>query len=280
MIKLFITDLDDTLYSWIDFFVPAFYGMLNELSLILKEPRSSLLQEYQQVHKERGSVEYPFATFLLPSVQAAYPGKTKEELSNILNPVFHRFNSIRKKNLRLYPGVEDSLKKIAEMGIKIAGYTDSAEENGFYRLKRLGIDGYFHRVYVSDSQFERPSDLPVSEKTQVVHGKKPNPDVILKICQQEGAAIDETIYLGDSLTKDIYMAKQAGTTAVLCKYPCDANARKDLYEKLVAISHWTASDFEQEKTIKAICAAENIYPDYTIHAFDELLTIIRARNAV
>lgn len=31
MIKLLITDLDDTLYSWIGFFIPAFYEMVDEL---------------------------------------------------------------------------------------------------------------------------------------------------------------------------------------------------------------------------------------------------------
>ena len=84
MIKLLVTDLDDTLYSWIGFFIPAFYGMLDELSLILSVPKSDLLDEYQHVHQEKGSVEYPFATLYLPSVKAAYPGKTKEELLNIL----------------------------------------------------------------------------------------------------------------------------------------------------------------------------------------------------
>ena len=47
MIKLLITDLDDTLYSWIGFFVPAFYGMLDELSVILNEPQQVLIDEYQ-----------------------------------------------------------------------------------------------------------------------------------------------------------------------------------------------------------------------------------------
>ena len=280
MIKLLVTDLDDTLYSWIGFFIPAFYGMLDELSLILSVPKSDLLDEYQHVHQEKGSVEDPFATLYLPSVKAAYPGKTKEELLNILNPVFHKFNSIRKKKLELYPGVKETLEKIAGMGIKVVGYTDSAEENGFYRLKRLGIDDYFQSVYVSDSQFELPDYLPASEKTQIVHGKKPNPAVIHKICQQESVAIGEIVYLGDSLTKDVYMARRAGALSVLCKYSYNAKGQDELYSKLVAISHWTATDFEQEKAIKEICKAENIHPDYTIHAFDEILAIIQTLNTI
>lgn len=32
MIKLLISDLDDTLYDWTGFFVPAFYAMADEIA--------------------------------------------------------------------------------------------------------------------------------------------------------------------------------------------------------------------------------------------------------
>ena len=44
MIKLVITDLDDTLYSWIGFFIPAFYDMVQELSLIMDVPQNELIK--------------------------------------------------------------------------------------------------------------------------------------------------------------------------------------------------------------------------------------------
>ena len=252
--------------------------MLEELSMILNVPKSILLHEYQRVHQEKGSVEYPFSTLFLPSVKAVYPTKTKEEILSILNPAFHKFNSVRKEKLQLYPGVREVLKKLIEMQIIIVGYTDSAEENGFYRLKKLNIDCYFKHVYVADSQFKRPSNLS-SEKTQIVSGKKPNPAILQKICKREGIAINETLYLGDSLTKDIYMAKQAGAVSVLCKYSCDEKMQKELYAKLVAISHWKKSDFEREQMLKKLCQADGIQPDYTIQCFEEILKIIQTLNS-
>ena len=74
MIKLVITDLDDTLYSWIGFFIPAFYDMVQELSLLINVPQEKLLEEYKAIHQEVGSVEYPFATLNLPSVKKKYCG--------------------------------------------------------------------------------------------------------------------------------------------------------------------------------------------------------------
>lgn len=76
------------------------------------------------------------------------------------------------------------------------------------------------------------------------------------------------------------MARRAGALSVLCKYSYNAKGQDELYSKLVAISHWTATDFEQEKAIKEICKAENIHPDYTIHAFDEILAIIQTLNTI
>ena len=278
MIKLLITDLDDTLYSWIGFFIPAFYEMVDELALILKKDKDELLREYKLIHQEKGSVEYPYATTYLPSVQAVYPNCTQKELLKILDPIFHTFNSSRKKNLQLYPEVKETLTELWETGVKIVGYTESAEENGFYRLRKLGIDHLFCKVYVSDSQYENLNPMLLSEKTKVVHGKKPDPELLEQICKSEHISTSETIYVGDSLTKDIYMAKIAHVTSILCKYPSDPRIAQELYQKLVAISHWTTKDFEREQMLKEVCQDNNIQPDYIITSFDAVIRIIQDLN--
>ena len=57
MIKLIITDLDDTLYSWIGFYIPAFYEMAEELSSLLGVPVDKIIGEFQEIHRKAGSVE-------------------------------------------------------------------------------------------------------------------------------------------------------------------------------------------------------------------------------
>ena len=278
MIRLLITDLDDTLYSWIGFFIPTFYEMVDELASLLKKDKEELLKEYRCVHQEKGSVEYPYATTLLPSVQAAYPDCSQQELVKLLDPVFLRFNASRNKNLQLYPNVMETLTELNKSGVKIVGYTDSAEENGFYRLRKLQIDHLFHKVYVSDSQYEPPNPSRLSDKTIVVHGKKPDPELLIQICNNEHIQTAEAVYVGNSLTKDIYMAKTAHITSVLCKYPCEPQISQDLYQKLVAISHWTDEDFAREEQIKSICQCEKIQPDYTIAEFDDIVRIVQEFN--
>lgn len=277
MIKLLITDLDDTLYSWIGFFIPAFYDMVDELAAITGLDRGTILREYKAVHQKKGSVEYPYAALLLPSILDAFPDYSREQLQEALDPAFHRFNSARKQELRLFPHVKETLEQLYKNNIRIVAYTESAEENGYYRLKKLGIYSFFADIYVSDSEFSKASDRAMPPKTKTAYGKKPNSGLLLQILREEHVKPDEAIYIGDSLTKDIYMAKKAGIASIHCKYPPRPDA-DELYQKLVAISSWTELDFKRELELKEECAREHIYPDYVIHSFDEITNIIESIN--
>ena len=59
--KLLITDLDNTLYNFIDFYAPAFRGMLHALSKKLNIDEDILKEEYRKVYSIRGSLEYAFS---------------------------------------------------------------------------------------------------------------------------------------------------------------------------------------------------------------------------
>ncbi|MEE1173224.1 MAG: HAD family hydrolase [Ruminococcus sp.] len=266
MKKTLITDLDDTLYDWIGFFIPAFYALVDELVVITGIDKNVLLTEFKEKHQYYGSVEYPFVTLSLPSIKEKYSSLSDEELKSVLNEAFHRFNSVRKRKLQLYDGVEETLKELSDNNVTIIGYTESSPENGFYRLKRLGVAEYFSRVYTSTTKFQ--TSFPLESKIKMVDTKKPDKKVLLEICQFEGVAPLETIYIGDSLTKDIYMANSAGVTSVLIQHPKEQN---NYYQKLVDITSWTDEDFERENRLKEECKEKNIHADYVITKFSDIL---------
>lgn len=266
MKKLLITDLDDTLYDWIGFFIPAFYALVDELVVITGIDRKILLSEFKERHQYYGSVEYPFVTLTLPSIQKKYSSLSEEEIKAILNEAFHRFNSVRKRKLKLYDGVEETLKELSDNNVTIIGYTESSPENGFYRLKRLGVAEYFSRVYTSTTKYQ--SSFPLDSKIKMVDVKKPNKEVLLEICQFEGFDPSEAIYIGDSLTKDIFMANSAGVTSILIQHPKEQN---DYYQKLVDITSWTDEDFEREKRLKEECNDKSIHADYVITKFSDVI---------
>lgn len=269
MKKLLITDLDDTLYDWIGFFIPSFYAMVDELVHITGIEKKCLLQEFKEKHQYYGSVEYPFVTLKLPSILQKYKGLTENDIKTALGEAFHKFNSVRKQRLRLYDGVEDTLKELFDKGITIIGYTESSQENGYYRLKRLGISKYFKHVYASKSNYE--SEYPLDEKIMTVTTKKPDKNVLLSICEKENCAIEDAIYIGDSLTKDIYMSEMAGITSIWVDYFKEKN---DYYQLLVDITSWSDEDFDREAKIKKDFIESGVKPDYIVKDFSEILKIL------
>ncbi len=269
MKKLLITDLDDTLYGWLDFFVPAFYAMAEEVSNITGVEMSKLIGEYREKHQFYKSVEFPYVSLKLPSVAERYKGMTEMEIKDALNEAFHKFNSIRKQRLQLFPNVEETLKELYNKGVTIIGYTESSQENGFYRLGRLGIQQYFKYVYVSDSMFK--AQYPVSSKIRSISTKKPDKEILLKICAEEKCDLCDAVYVGDSLTKDMYMAKAAGVDSVWARLKVENN---QYYQMLVDISSWTDEDFERERKLKEIWDNNNMNADYEINDFKSLLDIV------
>lgn len=107
--------------------------------------------------------------------------------------------------------------------------------------------------------------------------KLPNPDNYLRMKRIKQLYKEcEAVYIGDSLSKDMMMAKQAGITSIWCDFPRDDI--RDLYSKLVAISHWKEEDFQREQQYKNEWKENGYIPDYTIHTFGECREILSQIN--
>jgi phosphoglycolate phosphatase len=77
------------------------------------------------------------------------------------------------------------------------------------------------------------------------------------------------VYVGDSLPRDIAMAKQAGVTAAWARYGTQYERRQ--WQVVVRVSHWTADDIKRETTLQR--RSEHVAPDYTLARFSDLLTL-------
>lgn len=268
MAKILVTDLDDTLYDWIGFFVPAFYSMVEKIVSLTGIPEKQLLEEYHCLHQQLGTVEYPYTTLRLPSIKAAFPDGDIQSMKDALRPAFVIFNQLRDENLRLFPGVESTLHALYQRGVSIIGYTESSVENGFYRLNRLGVCDYFQHVYALESSFK--GGYASNSKVQTVRTRKPDTSVLLNICAKEGCTPDQVVYVGDSLMKDVYMAKQAGATAVWINRKRNITS---LLDKLLAVTSWTEEDYAFERKLKALCEAGSMCPDFIIENYSSLLDL-------
>jgi FMN phosphatase YigB (HAD superfamily) len=273
--QLLITDLDNTLYDWVTYFSKSFSAMVDALVEILEVDRSRLLSEFKAVHQRYGNTEQPFAVLQLPSVQARFPGLSNHELADQLDAALHAFNSTRKRTLKLYAGVEDTLRNLQSKGIILVGHTEAMQLNSYYRLNSLGIAGFFEHLYALEGTIE-PHPRPGSSFVAPPQGfvinvplseRKPNPRLLMDICRNEGIELDRAIYVGDSITRDVSMALAAGVTAAWARY--GRSYSQEDWNLVVAVTHWTEVDVRQEEELRQTYG--HVTPDVVIDSFDEIL---------
>jgi len=165
---------------------------------------------------------------------------------------------------QVYPSVFPSLWELKKKGTKIVAYTESMGFYSAYRLKRFGLDGVIDVLFspidheipagVSVEKLRRHPDefyqLQVTETRHTPPGElKPNPRVLLDIIKDIGAKIERCAYVGDSLFKDVAMARDVGVLDVHAQF--GESQRRPEYSLLQRVSHWTEEDVQREKAITA-----------------------------
>jgi FMN phosphatase YigB (HAD superfamily) len=277
-VSVVITDLDNTLFDWVDIWYQSFSAMLDRLAQDSKISREQLELEFKAIHQKYGTSEYAFSIEELPSLIAKHPG---EDLAKKYEAAIRAFRDARKQALRLYPSVQDTLETLKDKGCLIVGYTESMVFYTSYRMRKLGLDRLLdflfsppdHEVPDNIKRFYPPDTYElrrtVSDHTPIGE-LKPNPRILLQILQKIGAEQSEVVYVGDSLMKDVVMAKQAGVTDVWAKY--GAADKRQEYELLRRVTHWTDEAVAREKATKH----EDVKPSVVLEkSFGDILQLFQ-----
>lgn len=279
-IRVLITDMDNTLYDWFFAWHQSFSALLTSISEISGISEDDLKPEIRRIHQARGTAEYSFLIEEMPSLKAKHGDVN---LLAIYDDAIHEFRKARIRCLQLYPGVENTLRKLRNNGTLLVGYTDSLAFHTLDRIRRLKLDGLLHFVYspadhefpigLTHEQVRRYAgtryELSATVARHVPAGeRKPNPQVLKDILKDVHAAPEDCIYVGDSLLKDVGMAQDAGVVDVYAKY--GVTDYKDEYDLLRAVSHWTDEDVEAERRLKE----RDVTPSHVLNrGFDELLDL-------
>lgn len=277
--RLLVCDLDNTLYDWVGYFVPAFYAMADEVVRLINCDREQLLDDFQCVHRLHHDSEHPYALVETATVRRAFPNSPRDEITRNLRSAFEAFDLARKEHLRLYPGVRHGLDALCDAKVTLIAHTESKLNGVVDRMTRLGLSSYFLHIYCreraaaeypdSSGHIRRLGEFPMEKVRELSHHqRKPDPSVLLEICSTEGTSPSDTAYVGDSILRDVYLANRVGAYSIWAKYGA-AHARED-YLKLVRVSHWTSDDVAQERQLGQ--EAGTIRPNYILERqFDEIL---------
>lgn len=261
VVDTLIIDLDNTIFDWFAVWFASFEPVYNEIIRVTGRPAAEIEADIRAVHQARRTSEY---TFLIEEIDALKELRAAGDIRNNFHDALELSRRGRDQNLRLYPSVFTCLWDIKKKGTKIVAYTESMGFYSAYRLKRFGLDGVIDVLFspedhdtpagVSVERMRRLPDefyeLQVTEVRHTPPGElKPNPAVLLDIIKTGSATADRCAYVGDSLFKDVAMARDVGVFDIHAKY--GESQRRPEYSLLQRVSHWTEADVQREKAITA-----------------------------
>jgi FMN phosphatase YigB (HAD superfamily) len=268
-ISLLITDLDNTVYDWITAFVPSLYAMVRTASPILHVDENVLLDELQDVHQRHKDTEHPFALLETKTVVEFARNNPSFDIRKVLDPAFHAFNRLRKEKLKVYETVLESLYTLQKANIPVVAYTDARIVSSIFRINLLNIRMYFTELYAP--RHHADINLPDQEYSNFVRlldstDRKPYEKTLIDICAAFSVSPQHTLYIGDSIMRDVYMAHKAGVNSAWARYGTIYDS--GFWPQLVRVTHWTSEDFKREAALKV--QSRGIDPDCILDRFADI----------
>lgn len=260
-IDTLILDLDNTIFDWFAMWYASFKPIYDEILAASGRPQDEVEADIRRVHQTRRTSEY---TFLIEELDVLREIRAREDIRTRFHNALETSRHGRDQSLQLYPTVFSSLWRIKNAGTKIIGYTESMRFYSSYRLKRFGLDGVIEILF-SPKDHDMPAGVPLDrlrrfpddfyelQVTKVMHTPpgelKPNPKVLREMIEMVGSSPDRCAYVGDSIFKDVAMAREVGVFDVHAQYG-EPQERPE-YELLQRVSHWTEDDVQREAAITA-----------------------------
>jgi FMN phosphatase YigB (HAD superfamily) len=254
--RLLISDVDNTLYDWVAFYVPSFRALVSEISRVSRVPEDQLWPSFRRLHQKHGTTEYPFAIQEIDALDDVDRGLSPRQRQDKYQDGVRAFRHLRRTLLRPYPGVPEGLARLHERGILLAAHSDSMTVPVSRRLRQLGIDNYFDAIfgsqdvgiphYLGVSDVRKASEADVGARVPVLElppgVRKPDPASLLPVLAHFGIPSDAAVYLGDSLRRDVALARSCDVRSIWARYGARVDA--GLAVDLGRISYWTDAQIE------------------------------------
>ena len=112
------------------------------------------------------------------------------------------YEEIKLGTILAYPGVIETLEKVKHAKLRLGVVTDAFKINAMARLRKAKLEKYFDIIVTAD----------------MTGKKKPEPDSIFYALEKLDVGPKETIFVGDSLHRDIAPANELGLVTMYAAY--------------------------------------------------------------
>ena len=293
--ELVITDVDGTLASFWDYFVPALRDFLRHVSDQFDVPISELAEDIGRVVERHGTHEYPWLLEETAFAWKHFKDEPEQFITDFVEPFWKAMDENREKYLRPFPGVVETLEELKRQGIKVVALSDAPDYMARIRNKQV-FDGLLDAVYAletlepSDDAVWKPITLEHGRmrlkalkeatedlKTQLItlpkHYEKPCPNGLDMVLKDFNVFPYETIFVGDSLKKDGLVAASRGIRYVWAHYGSHLPAE---YDELVniALKPFNSEDGVIQASPEESADTRAPYVEAIAARYDELLKLL------
>ncbi len=213
-----ITDLDNTLYNWDDYFAPSFRAMVHFLSKETGIDEDVIFSDYRYVYREHDSIEFSKSTQELAFLRD-YSSSRREKLAKTAAIVFGQTGRVY---LHPYEGVLETLSWAVRVGIKLICVTNAPLVIAENRLQRLKMSGYFSGLagYLTDW---KETEFRGRSKKRIYWGLQKEELNSKRVAYEKIAGTlklsPKSMYIiGDNLEKDVEPAIDLGAIGIWAKY--------------------------------------------------------------
>lgn len=253
--KLVITDVDGTMASFWDYFVPAIRDFIRDISARTNKPPLELAHDIGHVIERRGTHEYPWLLEETGFAWANFENEPGTFIEEFVKPFWQAVDENRAKYLRPFPKVLETLEELKQKGVKVVALSDAPEYMARVRNKQI-FDGLLDAVY-SLATVEPGKDDPF-RPISFVHGRervaklreetkdlqtklhilpfsyeKPCPHGLDQVLKDFDVYPQECLFVGDSLAKDGVVAASRGIPFIWAHYGSSLPAE---YEEIINFS--------------------------------------------
>jgi len=292
-VRLVVTDMDNTLYSWIDYVVPAVEAMVDAVCESTGFKRIKVVQSLKAVYAKYESNEYPFA-LQESSLFADFPEFGSFD-KLVIEPARIAVAGARRKYLRPYKNVVETLEQLKERKIPVVALTDAPRNPAEQRIRHMQLDQLLTAVYTlpgftfpagpdgealvapdilqKEVRGEYRAACPVIELPR--DHEKPNPRGLLQICRTYAVDPRDVLVVGDSVKKDVGVAREVGAVDCWAEYgtyiSLEYRERLDIISAAAITRRHASSVFESGQ-------AQPIKPTHALSNFGQLLDVIDGRR--
>lgn len=264
-------DLDNTLYDLIDYYGPAFRGMISALSKITGLTKQELEESARKVYLARGFLEYPFVIREM-HVFSELDGAQLYQLELLGQTVF---NKVKKSRLKLYPDVEHVLRSLRQGGVKMIAVSNAPLYHAYKRVKQLHLSEFLDMIVACENLAIPPgvsiranpepwlSDASLLAISFPRAKGKPNIHPFALVQETFGT---ECQYwsIGDNVERDLKPAKRLGFQTIWARYGTKVDEK----------NYRTVLDLTCDDVLKHEIATSDYVPDFSIDKFADILEIV------